>query len=216
MEWALLEGLNAEDRSELLSRARRRHFVKNETVFHEGDVGESLHLVSHGHIAIRLSTAMGDKCILRVVGPGGWFGEMAVIAPAARNATAVALDRVVSLALPREHVDDLRHRVPTFERVLSEALVGELRRTSVALLEAYFVPVEQRVLRRLAELAELYGPGASTVTLPLTQEEIAQVAGTTRPTVNKVLQSAAAAGLVSLRRGQVEIVDRSLLAQASR
>jgi CRP-like cAMP-binding protein len=216
MEWALLEVLSAEDRSELLSRARRRHFVKNETVFHEGDVGETLHLVSQGHIAIRLSTAMGDKCILRVVGPGGWFGEMAVIAPAARNATAVALDRVVSLALPRDDVDGLRRRLPPFERVLSEALVGELRRTSVALLEAFFVPVEQRVLRRLAELAELYGPGETRVTLPLTQEEIAQLAGTTRPTANKVLQSAAATGMVSLRRGQVEIADRSLLAQASR
>ena len=216
MEWALLEVLAPEDRTELLGNARRRHFAKHETIFHEGDVGETLHLLSQGHVAVRLTTPTGDKCILRVIGPGGWFGELAVIAPAERNATVIALDRVVSLALPREEVDGLRRRVPAFERVLSEALVGELRRTSIALLEAFFVPVERRVLRRLAELAELYGPGGSSVTLPLTQEEIAQVAGTTRPTVNKVLQNAAATGLVTLRRGQVEVVDRSRLARSAR
>jgi CRP/FNR family cyclic AMP-dependent transcriptional regulator len=216
MEWALLEVLDPKDRTDLLAHARRRHFAKNETIFHEGDVGETLHLLSQGHVAIRLSTETGDKCILRVIGPGGWFGELAVIAPAERNATVVALDKVVSLALPRQEVDDLRRRVPAFEAVLSQALVGELRRTSIALVEAFFVPVERRVLRRLAELADLYGPGATAVTLPLTQEEIAQFAGTTRPTVNKVLQNAAATGLVSLRRGQVEVVDRPRLVRAAR
>ena len=216
MEWALLEVLDPADRGNLLAYARRRHFAKNETIFHEGDVGETLHLLSQGHVAVRLSTATGDKCILQVIGPGGWFGELAVIAPAERNATVLALDKVVSLALPRQEVDAVRRRVPAFERVLSEALVGELRRTSIALVEAYFVPVERRVLRRLAELADLYGPRATAVTLPLTQEEIAQVAGTTRPTVNKVLQNAAATGLVGLRRGQVEIIDRAGLVRAAR
>jgi CRP-like cAMP-binding protein len=100
--------------------------------------------------------------------------------------------------------------------VLAQALVGELRRTTIALVEAFFVPVERRVLRRLTELAELYGGGATAVTLPLTQEEIAQFAGTTRPTVNKVLQNAAATGLVGLRRGQVEIIDRPGLMRAAR
>jgi CRP-like cAMP-binding protein len=200
----------------LLAHARRRHFAKNETIFHEGDVGETLHLLSQGHVAIRLSTETGDKCILRVIGPGGWFGELAVIAPAERNATVLALDKVVSLALPRQEVDGLRHRVPAFEEVLSRALVGELRRTSTALVEAFFVPVERRVLRRLAELAELYGSGATAVSLPLTQEEIAQFAGTTRPTVNKVLQNAASTGLLALRRGQVEVIDRPKLARAAR
>jgi CRP-like cAMP-binding protein len=216
MEWALLEVLDPEDRRDLLTHARRRHFAKNETIFHEGDVGETLHLLSQGHVAIRLSTDNGDKCILRVVGPGGWFGELAVIAPGERNATVIALDKVVSLALPRQEVEDLRHQVPAFEEVLSRALVGELRRTSIALVEAFFVPVERRVLRRLAELAELYGPGATAVTLPLTQEEIAQFAGTTRPTVNKALQNAAATGLVALRRGQVEVIDRQTLGRAAR
>jgi CRP-like cAMP-binding protein len=216
MEWALLEVLDPKERSDLLDHARRRHFAKNETIFHEGDMGETLHLLSQGHVAIRLSTATGDKCILRVIGPGGWFGELAVIAPAERNATVVALDKVVSLALPRQEVEDLRHRVAAFEEVLSQAVVGELRRTSIALVEAFFVPVERRVLRRLAELAELYGPGTTAVSLPLTQEEIAQFAGTTRPTVNKVLQNAATSGLVSLRRGQVEVIDRPRLVRAGR
>lgn len=215
MEWALLEVLTPEERHTLLQPARRCFFAKNEPVFHEGDFGDTLHLVSQGHVAVRITTSSGDTCILRIIGPGGWFGELAILAPAARNANVVALDRVVTVALRGKDIDDVRRRVPAFDEVLLEALVAEIRRLSQALLEAFFLPVERRVSRRLAELAELYAPGSRTALLPLTQEELAQIAGTTRPTVNKLLQSAAAGGIVALGRGMVEILDRSLLEQAA-
>ena len=77
------------------------------------------------------------------------------------------------------------------------------------LLEALYVPVEQRVLRRVDELARLYAEPE----IPLTQEEIAELAGTLRATVNAVLGDAQERGLVKLGRGRVYVLDRDGLAQ---
>jgi CRP-like cAMP-binding protein len=216
MEWKLLEVLPDSEREAILLRARRRQFGKGEPIIHEGDRGDALHLISRGHVAVRLSTASGDRYIARIIGPGGWFGELAMLSPGERNATVAALDRVTSLAVDRETVDAVRARIPQFDKVFVDALVAEVRRLSFALLEAHFLPVDRRVLRRLAELAAIYGDEEGAVALPLTQEEIAEVAGTTRPTVNKVLQRAADAGIVSLQRGQVTILDRQQLARQAR
>ncbi|HEY2301677.1 MAG TPA: Crp/Fnr family transcriptional regulator [Acidimicrobiales bacterium] len=213
MEWALLAVLTEHDRRELLSHARRRRFAKGEAIFHEGDPGESLHLVASGHVAVRLTTPLGDQTTLRIIGAGGWFGELALLLPAPRNATIIPLDPVETLVLHRDQIADVRERVPAFDHVVANALVIEVRRLSVALLEALFVPADKRILRRLADLAGVYGFGEGPVVIPLTQDEVAQLAGTTRPTVNKVLQAAAAAGLVNLRRGQIEIYDAAGLAR---
>jgi CRP-like cAMP-binding protein len=221
MEWKLLGVLPESERDAILQRARERQFAKGDPIIHEGDPGDALHLISHGHVAVRLATPDGDSCIIRIIPPGGWFGELAMLSPSERMATVWALDRVTTLAIDRSTIDEVRVRIPEFDKVFVNALVAEVRRLSFALLEAHFLPVDQRVLRRLSELAALYGtPNGkgenSGVTLPLTQEELAEVAGTTRPTVNKILQRAADTGLLALRRGHVTILDRARLAELAR
>ncbi len=207
MEWPLLAVLSDEDRTQLLARARRRRFTKGEVIFHEGDAGESLYLVANGRVGVRLTTPLGDTTTLRIIAAGGWFGELALLLPGPRNATIVALEPVEALVLHRDAVAEVRDRVPAFERIVAEALVGEVRRLSAALLEALFVPAETRILRRLAELSTIYGQGEARAVIPLTQDEIARLAGTTRPTVNKVLQAATARGMLNLGRGHIEICD---------
>ncbi len=218
MEWKLLGVLPEGEREAILLRAHRRQFAKGEPIIHEGDPGDSLHLIAHGHVAVRLTTPNGDRCIIRIIGPGGWFGDLAMLSPGERMATVWALDQVTSLAIDRHTVDEVRARVPEFDKVFVNSLVAEVRRLSFALLEAHFLPVDQRVLRRLSELGQLYGEGArnGAVTLPLTQEEIAEVAGTTRPTVNKVLQRAVESGILALRRGQVMILNPQELDRLAR
>jgi CRP-like cAMP-binding protein len=216
MEWALLAVLSEADRRELLSGGHRRRFAKGEVIFHEGDPGDTLHLLAKGRVSVRLTTSLGDVTTLRIISPGGWFGELALLCPAPRVATIVALEPVETLVVHRDQIAELRQRSPGFEHVLAQALVAEVRRLSVALLEALFVPVDKRVLRRVAELATLYGGGKGPAVIPLTQEEVAQLAGTTRPTVNKVLQTAAGEGLISLRRGQIEVADSEVVARRGR
>ena len=87
------------------------------------------------------------------------------------------------------------------------ALIGEVRRLAHALVEALYLPVDRRVWRRLVDLAEIYADGSASVTVPFTQEDLAQLAGTTRPSANKVLRAGEAAGIVRMTRGRIEVVD---------
>jgi CRP-like cAMP-binding protein len=216
VDWTLLAGLPPADRQALLVQARRHRYAKGEIVFHEDDPADALHLVDQGRFAVRVTTPLGDRATLNVVGPGGWFGELSIVSDAPRNATVAALEPGETLTLRREQVDELRRRDPGVDHVLIGALVEELRQTSVRLLEALYIPADARVLRRLADVAQLYARADGPTVVPLTQEEIAQLAGTTRPTVNRVLRGAAADGIVLLRRGRIELLDRERLIKSAR
>jgi CRP/FNR family cyclic AMP-dependent transcriptional regulator len=217
VEWVLLEVLSDEERRALLGVARRRRFARNEVIFHEGDPGDTLHLLAKGHVGIRVTTPLGDVATVRVLKAGEFFGELAVVSPAPRNATAIAFDAAETMAVHRDDFEELRARRPTLERLLVEALVTEVRRLAVQLLDALYVPVDKRVWRRLVELGEIFGDGDPTGTvIPLTQEDLAQVVGTTRPTVNRLLRDGEQAGIVRIARGQVVVTDPDGLARRAR
>ncbi len=210
MDWELLGGLPEEERQAVLAAARRRTFARNDVLFHEGDPGDTLHLIADGHVAVRVTTPMGDVATLRVIGPGGYVGELAVISPAPRNATVIALDPVETLSLSRPTFDDLRQRHPKVDQMVLDGAVAEVRRLATQLLEAMYVPVTSRVLRRLLGLADLYG-----TTIPLTQDDLAGLAGTSRKTVNEVLGDAQEQGVIRLARGRVDVVDLPRLRELS-
>jgi CRP-like cAMP-binding protein len=186
-------------------------------IFHEGDPGDTMHLIAQGHIAIRTTTPLGDVAMLRVLRPGEFFGELALISDGPRSATAVALDKAETLAVSRTLLDDVRSRIPAIDAVVTVALVAEVRRLAAALTEALYLPSGTRLLRRLVELTELFAASSSaTVTIPLTQDEIAQLAGVTRPTANRILKKASDDGLLLVSRGQVEVLDAAGLARQAR
>jgi CRP-like cAMP-binding protein len=216
MEWPILSVLTDEDQRALLSTARRRRFARNEVIFHEGDPGETLHLVSKGHVAVRVTTPLGDVATVRVLRPGDFFGELAVVSPAPRNATVVALGAAETLVIHRDQFQELLDRQPSVQALLVEALVTEVRRLAVQLLDALYVPVERRVWRRLLELESVFGDGTSAAVITLTQEDLAQVVGTTRPTMNRLLRDGEAAGILRVARGRVEITDHDQLARRAR
>jgi CRP-like cAMP-binding protein len=176
-------------------------------IFHDGDPGDTMHLVTGGHIAIRVTTPLGDVAMLRVLSPGEFFGELAVVSPEPRNATASALDRAETIAIPKLHLDELRAR-PAVDAVIIEALATEIRHTTAMLMEALYLPSEKRLFRRLVELASAFGCDTeAAVVVPLTQEELAQLAGVTRPTANRLLKHAEADGVLRVTRARVEILD---------
>jgi CRP/FNR family transcriptional regulator, cyclic AMP receptor protein len=215
MDFALLAGLDQDERRALLANARRRKFAKREVIFHEGDVGESLHLVDSGHVGIRITTPMGDVAFVRIVGPGDFFGELALLSVGARSATAVALEGAQTLSIQRSQFDELRHTNAAATEVLVVALATEVRRLANAHVEALYLPAEKRVFRRLLDVARAYAATAPAV-LPITQDEIAQLAGTTRPTANRLLREAQDAGAIDLARGRIDVTDFAWLERRSR
>jgi len=217
MEWALLRPLTEEERREVLRLARRRRFRRGEIVFHEGDPGDTLHLIDQGHVAMRVTTPLGDVATLIVEGPGGYFGELALVSEkGTRNSTVVALDPVATLSLHRDQFEELRRTYESFDRMLVAALADEVRRLSARLAEALYVPVETRVYRRLVDLARVFSRGDETSPIPLTQDDVASLAGTTRPSANKVLRAAHEDGVLRLSRGSIEILDPALLTKRAR
>jgi CRP-like cAMP-binding protein len=215
--WALLDSVSEADRRELLAVCRRRKFARGEVVFHEGDPGDTLHLIAKGHVAVRTTTPAGDQALLRVLGAPDFFGELAVIEPAPRSATIDCLDPTETLELRRDAFDELRAKHPGVDAVLMRALVIEVRRLSTELSQALYLPAEARVWKRVADLTRLYETAANdVVTIPLTQEDVAHMAGTTRPTANKVLRSGEEKGVLRISRGRIEVLDVTALTKLAR
>jgi CRP-like cAMP-binding protein len=189
----------------VLAHTTRRRFAKGEVVFHRGDPGDSLHLVVSGRFAVRVMTPVGDVATLGIRGPGESFGEMALVHPESRRAATVqALEAGETRALAYSQLEQLR---PQVDRLLLELLAEEVRRNGELLLDALYVPAERRVLRRLLELGD---------EIVLTQEELSQLAGTSRATVNRVLRDEEKRGSVRLDRGRMAILDRETLRKKAR
>lgn len=219
MENQFLAGLEPEQRRAVLSRTTRRRYHKGDTIFHEGDPGDTLHLVSKGFVFIRVTTSMGETVTLTVLGAGDFFGEQALLSPdSVRTASAVAFDDVETMTLGFAHFEELRRTDPRVNRLLIAVLAAQVRRLSDRLVEALYASADTRVMRRLHELAELFRVADSVgpVTIPVTQSDLASMAGTTRPTANRVLQELVTAGIVELARGRIEVADPARLAKLAR
>jgi CRP/FNR family transcriptional regulator, cyclic AMP receptor protein len=209
MEWQLLADVPAEALRAVLTIARRRTFDRNEIVFHRGDPADSLHLIAKGRFAVRIATPLGDTATLSVRGPGDSFGELALLGEeSARSATVCALEPGETYSIYRRDFMQLRREHSRVNEVLSGILAHDLRRLSEQVIEAYYVPADRRVLRRVRELAGLYGGE-----VPLTQEDIAGLAGTSRATVNRVLREEEKRGTVRLQRGKTTVLEPEALAR---
>lgn len=207
VEWPLLADLPPDDVRQMLAIARRRTFARGEVVFHRDDPADSLHLVVRGRFGARVLTPLGDSVLVDVLGPGQSFGELALIDEARRSATVEALEVGETRSVFRDDFVTLQREHPGVKDVLLRLLADQLRRSTERVVEAHYVDAETRVRRRLSELAATYDGGV----VPLTQEDIAAMAGTSRATVNRVLRDEEKLGTVVLGRGRTTLLDREAL-----
>jgi CRP-like cAMP-binding protein len=216
VQWRLLADVPDDELQQLLTIARRRPFDRGEVVFHEDDPADSLHLVVSGRFAARIRTPLGDTTLLAIYGPGDAFGELALVSPPSnRSATVVALEPAETRSIFREDFERLRKRHSVVDRVMVSLLSERIREMNERLLEAHYVDAETRVRRHLRQLATLYERDDAAV-IPLTQEEIAEIAGTSRATVNRVLREEERRGVIELKRGRTIVVDPEQLARRAR
>ena len=208
LESPLLHGLDLDERRKLIEACTPRRFARREIVFHQGDPGDCMHLVASGRFAVRVTTPRGDAADLRVIGVGEVFGELALLDPTARrSATVVALEQGHTLA----QFTALRRRYPQVDRVLTAMLAANVRRLSAQVLESMYLPVDERLARQLARLAATYGGH-----IPLTQDDVAGMVGTTRATANAVLRRLEDRGVLTLRRGRITVRDAAALERIAR
>jgi CRP-like cAMP-binding protein len=212
MEWALLSGLSEVEREELVSLGRRRIFARNEVVCHLGDPADSFHLVETGRLAVKVALPSGDEALINVLGPGASFGELALVrADGHRTATIVALEQSTTLAVPGSAFRALCRRRPEFQAAVTAMLADRVDELSRLLLEGMYFSFDRRLQACLTRLAAAYmdpqSDAGASVSIPLTQSQLAAMTGGTRPTVNLALRNLVEQRIVRLARGRIEITD---------
>ena len=216
-----------DDRSIALVTAalRPRRFRRGETVFHAGDPGDALFIVAAGQVKIVLPSDEGSEpAILTTIGPGGFFGELAVLDGAPRSATAVALDAVATQVLRRDAFDALIDAQPALRRALLAALAGEIRRITTQVEDLHFLDLPGRLaLRILRMVGDADGgptdvrsiTGEHRLPWPYTQSELAGMIGGSRQSVNRLLADLVGQGLLEFQGNELVIPDAGRLASAA-
>ena len=218
-ETPLFEALTEEDASALRAGIIDVHLDRGERLFSEGDPGDKLYIILSGKIKLTKAAPDGRENLLSVHGPGEMFGELSLFDPIPRTSSATA---VVNADLAGIAHDDLRSWLSTRPEVaihLLQALAQRLRRINEVKADLVFTDVPGRVAKALLDLAERFGsPGmlGIQVSHDLTQEELAQLVGASRETVNKALADFAARGWIQLAAKSVLITDVDRLRKRAR
>jgi CRP/FNR family transcriptional regulator, cyclic AMP receptor protein len=206
---------------------RPRRFRKGETVFHAGDPGDSLFLVTNGAVKITIPPDDGSEpAILTTIGPGGFFGELSLLDGAPRSATAVALESTETQILRRDAFDTLVDNQPVLRHMLLVTLAGEIRRLTAQVEDLHFFDLPGRLARHLLRtivIREGLDPattdeltGEHRLPWPYTQSELAGMIGGSRQSVNRLLADLVDEGLVRFEDDDLVIPDAARLALAAR
>ena len=215
----LFEALDEEGTRALRAGVQDVKLGRGDRVFDEGDEGDQLYVVLEGKIKLTRTAPDGRENLLSVLGPGEMFGELSLFDPRPRTSSAVAVTDAHLAALGHDY---LRHWLtgrPEVAMHLLRALAQRLRRTNDVMADLVFTDVPGRVAKALLDLADRFGEehdGGLEVHHDLTQEELAQLVGASRETVNKALADFSARGWLQLHAKSVLILDRDRLARRAR
>lgn len=211
---------------DLLALALRpRRYKRGVVIFHEDDPGDSLYIVMEGSVKITVSAEDGaEPTILATIGPGGFFGELALLDGAPRSATASALGPVETLVLARAPFDQLVDEQPALRRALLVSLAREIRRLTAQVEDLHFLDLPGRLARHLLRLAQPHGEAFRLATVPegeirlpwpYTQGQLAGMIGGSRQSVNRLLADFVAQGLLRFEGDELVIPDPRRLARAA-
>ena len=193
--------------------------AKGSILFKEGDDGEHLYVIIEGKLKLGTSSGDGRENLLSILGPGEMFGELSLFDPGPRTSTATAVTDAKLLSLSHEKVIPWLKQNPEVSLQLLTRLSQRLRRTNEAVGDLVFSDVPGRVAKALIDLGDRFGkttPEGLLVNHDLTQEELAQLVGASRETVNKALADFAGRGWLKLDGRSVLIADVDRLSKRSR
>ena len=198
---------------------RHEQFARGDVIFDEGDAGDKLFAVIEGKVKLARTAPDGRENLQAVLGPGEMFGELSLFDPKPRTAGAVALTDTMLASLAHEELRPWITGRPDVAVQLLQALAQRLRRTNDVLADLVFSDVPSRVAKALLGLAERFGQLTNDgihVAHDLTQEELAQLVGASRETVNKALADFSARGWIVIESRAVVIRDVEGLSRRAR
>jgi CRP-like cAMP-binding protein len=196
-----------------------RHLDAGQVLFHKGDPGRQLFGVLSGRLKILATGADGKDLVFNVCDPGEVIGEIALLDSNPRSATVAALEPSELLVLDRRDFLPFLEHHPRVSIRLAEVLAARLRRLSELAEDAVLLAVRARLAKRLVALAQRYGrktPEGVQIDLPLSQQELGDMVGTSRESINKQLRTFAQEGLLLSSTGRLTIRDSVALEAMAR
>ncbi len=191
-----------------------RRFAKHAVLVYEGDPGDTLFIVMRGNVAVTRISNDGKETILSILKEGDFFGEMGVLDGSPRSATIKALSEASVAVLARDDFLNLLSKSPQMGVTLVLALSGRLRATNQAMQAAAYQDIRTRLASLLLNLEKNFGEKTETgtrLTLRLTNQEMANMVGTTRETVNRMLNKFWDEKLIDMRTTNIIVTDSARL-----
>jgi CRP/FNR family cyclic AMP-dependent transcriptional regulator len=206
----LFQGIEPAELTRIAETMGRRRYRRQEVIFHEGDPGDSLHIVVDGRVKITRQSLEGEEAIIATLAAGETFGELALLDGAARSATATAMEPTETVVLTRPNFERLVDGGGPFRWSLLGGVAHRIRRITDQLAEVHFLDIGGRLALTLTRLAEETSPGGGTnvrLARPLTQTDLAAMVGGTRQRVNQILGELADEGLVTIDSSGIVVRD---------
>jgi len=193
---------------DIASHGVELHLVRNDVLFREGDVADSLYLVVSGRVAIAIENPIDHReTVVALMDAGDLFGEMSMLDEGSRSAQARALEPSVVFVVPFEPVVKAFRSDPALLWGVTRLLARRLRVMDEALADSVFLDVTGRTAKRLLELSE----GRDEFVLPITQEELAGMVGASRERVNKAIASFIRLGWITQQERNYSVLKRASL-----
>ncbi len=214
--FAALDGATADQLMESMSP---RRLARGDVVFHEGDPGDSLYVITRGKVKLSKAASDGRESLLSVLGPGEMFGELSLFDPGPRLTTAYVVSDTEFISLGNDALRSFLEQHPEVAMQMLAGLAHRLRKTNEGLSDLVFTDVPGRVAKALLDLSDRFGRRSEAglvVAHDLTQEELAQLVGASRETVNKALADFAQRGWVTLGAKSVTLLDVDRLRRRAR
>ncbi|CAM3184834.1 Crp/Fnr family transcriptional regulator [Corynebacterium hadale] len=215
----IFQGVDADAVAALIKEMETLTFSRGTTIFDEGEPGDRLYIIVDGKVKLARHAPDGRENLLSVMGPSDMFGELSIFDPGPRTSSAVCVTEVTAATMDSQMLKQWITDHPEISQQLLRVLARRLRRTNASLADLIFTDVPGRVAKTLLQLANRFGTqegGALRVNHDLTQEEIAQLVGASRETVNKALATFMHRGWIKLEGKSVLIVDTEHLARRAR
>ena len=195
---------------------RERRHPKGTLILSQGDQGDTLFLIRSGQVKVSVVAEDGREVILSVLGPGSFFGELALLDDEPRSAHVTAMEETVLLQL---HRDDFRNRLkfaPDLPISLLRELSQRLRRADDTIASLMLLDVNGRVANLLLELAREEGGETGTrITRRLTHASLGQMVGASRETVSRTMRNLVLRGVISVTRRETVLLDPPALRLAA-
>ena len=206
----IFSDLSKSDLTKIAERMTHRKFSKSQMILLEDDFGQTFFVIASGRVKITRLSDDGREVILAMLGESDFFGEMSLLDGDGRSANVVSLEDSEVLTLARNEFLDILEQYPKISICLLEELTHRLRKSDQQIESLSLSDVEQRIgitLNRLAEELGTIKKGSVTIkNLPF-QQDIANMAGTSRETVSRTFKLLEEKGLVSRQGRQLIIYD---------